>query len=84
MATLTHAYRHSYTHSALNIKRDEFIEKLIPRRCMVLSTGLIFAGMSIPMLMAVKILPVSLLFGFAGFALVVTGGVLALILCGEI
>jgi hypothetical protein len=84
MATLTHGYKYFFTHSALNHKRDEFIEKFIPRRCIVVSVGLVLVGISVPMLMAVKLLPISLLFGFAGFALVATGGVLALILYGEI
>ena len=56
----------------------------MPRRCMVVSVGLIFAGMSIPMLMLVLALPLSLLLGFLGFALAATGGVLSLIFCGEI
>jgi hypothetical protein len=65
-------------------KRDDFIEKIIPRRCMVVSVGLIFAGMSIPLLMEVGLLQVSFLLGFVGFALVATGGILALIYYGEI
>ena len=84
MATLTHAYKPTLARIASIKKRDEFIEKLIPRRCMVVSVGLIFAGMSIPLLMAVQLLPVTLFLGFVGFALVATGGVMALIFCGEI
>jgi hypothetical protein len=65
-------------------KRDDFIERIVPRRCMLVSVGLIFAGMSIPLLMQVGLLQVSLLLGFVGFGLVATGGVLALIYDGEI
>ena len=84
MATLTQAYKPALARIASIKKRDEFIEKLIPRRCMVVSVGLIFAGMSIPLLMVVQLLPISLFLGFVGFALVATGGVMALIFCGEI
>jgi hypothetical protein len=56
----------------------------MPRRCMVVSVGMILAGLGIPALMVFKLLPVSLLLGFAGFALVAVGGVLALVYCGEI
>jgi hypothetical protein len=65
-------------------KRDEFIEKLIPRRCMAVSAGLMFVGLSIPMLMLLQFVPATFLLGFAGFAFTATGGVLALTLCGEI
>jgi hypothetical protein len=84
MATLSEAYPTAFTRRAFFNKRDELIEKLMPRRCMVVSVGLIFAGMSIPMLMLVLALPLSLLLGFLGFALAATGGVLSLIFCGEI
>jgi hypothetical protein len=84
MSKLTEAYTFKLARIALIKKRDEFIEKLIPRRCMVVSVGLIFAGTSIPLLMAVQLLPVTLLLGFVGFALVATGGVLTLIFYGEL
>ena len=84
MATLTQAYKTTLARIAYIQKRDEFIEKLIPRRCMVVSVGLIFTGMSIPLLMAVQLLPVTLLLGFVGFALTATGGAMALIFYGEI
>ena len=84
MATLTQTCKHYPL--CLNIikKCDEAIEKLIPRRCMVVSAGLFFAGVSIPLLMTIGVLPVNFLFGFIGFALAATGGVLALTLYGEI
>jgi hypothetical protein len=84
MATLTQTYKISLTRIAFIKKRDELIEKLMPRPCMVVSVGLIFAGMSIPLFMVVHVLPISLVLGFLGFALVATGGVLTLIYSGEI
>ena len=84
MAALTHAYVPKLARMAITRKRDEFIEKLIPRPCMIISVGLVFAGLSIPMLMAIELLQPGLLLGFVGFGLVSTGGVLALIFCGEI
>jgi hypothetical protein len=84
MATLTHNYKPNLALIALIKKRDEFIEKLIPRRCMLVSVGLILAGFSIPVLMLLQFIPATFLLGFVGFALAATGGVLALTLCGEI
>ncbi|MCX6035298.1 MAG: hypothetical protein NTV38_10035 [Chloroflexi bacterium] len=75
MAALTQVYKPDLARIAFIKKRDEFIEKLIPRRCMVVSVGLILAGLSISMLMAVKLLQLSFLLGFVGFALIGTGGV---------
>jgi hypothetical protein len=84
MTTLTQAYKPALAHIAFIKKRDEFIERLMPRRCMVVSVGLILAGLSIPVLMEVQLLQLSLLLGFVGFALVAAGGVLLLIHCGEL
>jgi hypothetical protein len=55
-----------------------------PRRCMVVSSGLVLAGLSIPLLMAVGVFPLSFVLGFLGFGLAGTGGVLLLIFCGEL
>ena len=84
MAMLTQVYRINPARIAFIQKRDDFIEKLIPRPCMVVLVGLILAGLSIPLLMAVQLLPISLVLGFVGFALVAIGGVMALIFCGEL
>ncbi len=65
-------------------KRDEIIERLTPRPCMIVSMGLILTGLGIPALMMLGILPVSLLLGFVGFILAASGGVLLLFFCGEI
>jgi len=84
MATLTKTYQPGTQRMALTWKLDEFIEKLIPRRCMLVSVGLILAGMSIPALMLIHLLPVTFFLGFVGFALAATGGIMALTYCGEI
>ncbi len=84
MATLTRSYKPNPAYIALIKKCDQVIDHLVPRRCMVVSMGLILAGLSIPMLMLLQFLPAAFLLGFVGFALTATGGVLALTLCGEI
>ena len=84
MAALTQSYKPRLARIFFIKKRDKFIEKLKPRRCMVVSVGLILAGWSIPALMVIQLLPATLLLGLVGLALVVTNGVLALVLCGEI
>jgi hypothetical protein len=55
-----------------------------PRRCMVVSVGLIFSGLGIPFLMAIGLLPITLLLGLVGLGLAAGGGIMALIFCGEI
>jgi hypothetical protein len=55
-----------------------------PRRCMVVSLGMVLAGLGIPLLMAVGVLPISLLLGFIGFILAGAGGLMLLIFYGEI
>lgn len=84
MATLTQNYKPNVMRIVFVKKRDALIDKLMPRRCMVVSVGMILAGIGIPALMAFKLLPVSLLLGFVGFGLVAVGGVLALVYCGEL
>jgi hypothetical protein len=61
-----------------------FIDQSLPRRCMVISVGLLLAGLGMPILMIVHLLQPSFLLGLAGLALAASGGVLALIFCGEI
>ena len=55
-----------------------------PRRCMVVSTGVLLSGFGIPLLMAIGVLPMSLLLGLFGLFLMGLGGVMLLIFCGEI
>ncbi len=85
MATLVRIYRKPRAlRLTLSKKVEETIEMLLPRRCMVVSTSLVLAGMGIPFLMVIGLLPLNLLLGFIGFILTATGCVLALTLCGEI
>ncbi len=85
MATLTQPHYQPRTLRLSLIKKcDESIEKLIPRRCMVVSVSLILVGLGLPFLMVLGLLPVDLLLGFVGFSLTATGSVLMLVFCGEI
>ncbi len=85
MATLTNTYHKLYILRLATTKKvDQIFEALLPRRCMVISTSLFLIGLGIPLMMVIGLLPVNLLLGFIGFALTSTGGVLILILCGEI
>lgn len=85
MATLTHTYHPPYPLRLVIAKKvDQAIDVLLPRRCMVVSTGLFLAGLGIPILMLIGFLPVSLLLGLLGFGMTAAGGVLALTFCGEI
>jgi hypothetical protein len=84
MATVIKTYRPHTIHVPWVLKWEEFIERFIPRRCMVISVGLILAGLSIPVLMVIHLLPATFFLGFVGFALAAIGGVMALIFCGEI
>ncbi|MEI7845573.1 MAG: hypothetical protein WCK35_07205 [Chloroflexota bacterium] len=61
-----------------------FIEKSMPRRCIQVSVGLFLAGMSIPTLMILHLLQPTFLLDLLALALVASGGVIALIFCGEI
>ncbi len=56
----------------------------IPRRCMVVSVGLVLAGFCVALLMTSQVLPSVLELSFFSVALVMTGGIMALIKCGEI
>jgi hypothetical protein len=83
MTTLTQTFKPRLARIAFTRSQDIFIEKLIPRRCMVISAVLILAGLGLPVIMAIQLIPLSLLLCFAGFALVAAGGIFALIFCGE-
>ena len=56
----------------------------MPRRCTILIIGLVCAGLAIPLLMAARLLPITLLLGFLTLALLAAGGGLLLARCGEI
>jgi O-antigen/teichoic acid export membrane protein len=72
------------THKLALQKRDALLERLTPRRCMIIPVGMILAGAGIPALMVLRMIPANLLLSFAGFALIAIGSVLALVRCGEI
>lgn len=85
MATLTRTYYQPHAlRLTLTKKVEEIIEALLPRRCMVVSACLVLAGLGIPLLMAIGILPISFLLGLLGLILAMAGSILALALCGEI
>ena len=84
MATLTQNYKANAVRIVFTKRRVSLIERLMPRRCMVVSVGMILAGVGIPALMIFEILPVSMFLGFMSLALIAVGGVLALVFCGEI
>lgn len=84
MATLTQNFRPSATRIVFAKKRDALIERFMPRRCMVVSVGMILAGIGIPVLMVFRLLPVSMFLGFICLALIAVGGVLSLVYCGEL
>lgn len=84
MALLTHPLSLKRVYITFTFRRDKWIGKLIPRRCMVVSVGLILGGLSIPALMMLNFLPITPLLCIVSFALVATGGIMTLILCGEI
>ncbi len=82
MATQTIVYRSTHLGRSFTgevvaqaIKR---IKYSLPRPCMLVSGGLIIAGMSIPFLMGLALIPASLLLGFVGMACACSGIVLIL------
>jgi hypothetical protein len=84
MATLTRVRRANGRRSVLIEPRGRTITKWMPRRCMLISTGLVLAGLAIPLLMAIHLLPITLLLGFVTLILLGTGGILAVIRCGDV
>jgi hypothetical protein len=84
MATLTQSYKPATARIVFARKFDNLLEGLMPRRSMVVSVGMIFAGLGIPALMVFKVLPLSMFLGFLGLALIAAGGILALVWYGEI
>jgi hypothetical protein len=84
MATLTQIYKPRLARIVVTNKLDDLINILKPRRCMLVSVVLILAGLCIPFLMALELLPVTLFIGFIALALIVTGSSLVLLNCGEL
>lgn len=84
MATLAQVSLPKLARIAFRKKRDNFLENLAPRFCMVISSGMILAGMGIPALILIQILPASLLLCYAGLALVAFGGIMWLCFYGDL
>ena len=83
MARLSYTYKPFLVRIGFFKISDVIPTRLLPRRCMLVSVGLVLAGLGIPLLIVLQLLPASLLLGFMGFALSSIGGVLALVFCGE-
>jgi hypothetical protein len=88
MAIRTLTYPRTTVHRSIIrpylMKLEEWISCHTPRPCMILSVGLLLLGLFVPLLMLLEIIPSSLLFGFFGFALTFSGGVMALYYWGEL
>ncbi len=84
MATLAQASLPKLARIALRKKRDNFLENLAPRFCMVISAGMILAGLGIPALIMIQILPASLLLCFASLTLAAFGGIMWLTFYGDL
>jgi hypothetical protein len=84
MATLTRVRRANGRRIVVVERRRRTIMKWMPRRCMLISIGLILAGLAVPLLMAIHLLPITLLLGFVTLVLLGTGGILSVIRCGDI
>ena len=54
------------------------IKSYLPRRCMVVSTGLLVGGLCIPFLMGLTLIPASLFLGFIGMITTCAGIVLTI------
>jgi hypothetical protein len=84
MTTSIQTHGNNAIRIALLKESDTFIERHTPRRRLVVSIGLMLAGLSVPLLIAMQLLTFTISVGFVGFALAATGGVLTLIFWGEI
>ncbi len=84
MAVLTQTYKPNVKYMTSIWKIEEFVDRLKPRRCMVVSVGLIIIGLSIPAMVTIELYPYTLLLGFLSFILIGAGVILTLFYCGEI
>ncbi len=82
MATQELVFRSTYvSRSRLRefiTEHTKWLRSILPRPCMLISVGLLLAGLSIPFLMGLTILPSSLFLGFLGMASASIGSVLTL------
>ena len=56
----------------------------MPRTSSLVTAGLLIGGLSIPVLMFFEIIPVTLVLAFIGLVMTGAGGIMALVLYGEI
>lgn len=84
MATTTHSSKLQVMHMDYVQKRDQVVEKLLVRPCMVFSAGLVVLGLCILLLMLAEFLPLSLGFCFLSFVLIAVGSIFGLIMYGEL
>ncbi len=71
--------QNTFTKNRYDLKRF-----MHPRLCMLIFVGLIFVGISLPILIVLQMIPGNLIIHFLGFGMVSTGSVMTLIKCGEI
>ena len=82
MTTQTLIYRSTYLTSSLAkdlaVDGRKLVKSLLPRPCMIVSGGLLIAGLGIPFLMGLALIPATLFLGFLGLISTCTGIVLTL------
>lgn len=84
MAKLSKSLKPELIPIILHRKINEMMANNLPRRCILISMSLCLAGICIPFLMTLHLLPVTLLINFVGYMLALFGGVMLLILYGDI
>ena len=82
MTTQTIIFRSAYVSSSrlseYFVEHAKWLTSHLPRPCMLASVGLLLAGLCVPVLMGLTIIPSSLFLGFLGMASTCSGSVLAL------
>jgi hypothetical protein len=82
MATETIVYRSTNLSSLITkellLGWGKVIKSYLPRRCMVVSTGLLAGGLCIPFLMGFALIPATVLLGFIGLISTCTGIILTI------
>ena len=84
MAKLSKTFQPAMIPIILHRKSNELMANNMPRLCMLISTSLSLAAISIPVFMVLHLLPVTLVLTFVGYGLALCGGVMSLIFFGEI
>lgn len=75
---LRSAYRSSTFANELVARCRKWVINHLPRRCMLISIGLVIAGLGIPFLMALELIPITFFLGFLGLAFTSVGSILIL------